>query len=200
MIGDNVVQDTENGFFLNINSQIEMACQKIKADPNLKGCCSKTIKCNKVQLRWIPRCRLLSRWSLYKRPGSEMSSSQDPQPGVDRRTPAGSVWPSQVSGRESQVVWLCSTTSQLRCLRWVDPETTGAGPVLARPSGGGGVSPELSLPGGYQQSGAADSNSITKFSKTLSTSKRDQQRTPHTGITWPVSTTWCWSSSIRTPS
>ena len=50
MIGDNVVQDTENGFFLNINSQIEMACQKIKADPNLKGCCSKTVKCNKIQL------------------------------------------------------------------------------------------------------------------------------------------------------
>lgn len=37
MIGDNVVQDTENGFFLDINSQVEMACQKIKADPNLKG-------------------------------------------------------------------------------------------------------------------------------------------------------------------
>ena len=37
MIGDNVVQDTENGFFLNINTQIELACQKIKADPNLQG-------------------------------------------------------------------------------------------------------------------------------------------------------------------
>ena len=37
MIGENVVQDTENGFFLNINTQIELACQKIKADPNLQG-------------------------------------------------------------------------------------------------------------------------------------------------------------------
>eukprot|EP00092_Neocalanus_flemingeri_P013845 GFUD01014936.1.p1 GENE.GFUD01014936.1~~GFUD01014936.1.p1 ORF type:complete len:308 (-),score=78.98 GFUD01014936.1:58-981(-) len=36
MIGDNVVQDTENGFFLNINTQIELACQKIQADPNLQ--------------------------------------------------------------------------------------------------------------------------------------------------------------------
>ena len=37
MIGENVVQDTENGFFLNINTQIELACQKIQADPNLQG-------------------------------------------------------------------------------------------------------------------------------------------------------------------
>ena len=37
MLGDNVVQDTENGFFLNINTQIEMACDIIKADENLKG-------------------------------------------------------------------------------------------------------------------------------------------------------------------
>jgi len=36
MIGDNVVQDTENGFFMNINSQIELACQKIQADPKLQ--------------------------------------------------------------------------------------------------------------------------------------------------------------------
>jgi len=36
MLGDNVVQDTENGFFLNINTQIEMACQKIQADEKLK--------------------------------------------------------------------------------------------------------------------------------------------------------------------
>ena len=36
MIGDNVVQDTENGFFMNINSQIELACQRIQADPNLQ--------------------------------------------------------------------------------------------------------------------------------------------------------------------
>jgi len=37
MIGENVVQDTENGFFLNINSQIELACQRIKEDPKLQG-------------------------------------------------------------------------------------------------------------------------------------------------------------------
>jgi len=36
MIGDNVVEDTENGFFMNINSQIELACQRIQADPNLQ--------------------------------------------------------------------------------------------------------------------------------------------------------------------
>ena len=37
MIGDNVVQDTENGFFLNINSQIEMACSMIENDPKLQS-------------------------------------------------------------------------------------------------------------------------------------------------------------------
>jgi len=36
MIGDNVVQDTENGFFMNINSQIELACQRIQEDPKLQ--------------------------------------------------------------------------------------------------------------------------------------------------------------------
>merc|ERR1719483_1880326 len=36
MIGDNVVQDTENGFFMNINSQIELACQRIQEDHKLK--------------------------------------------------------------------------------------------------------------------------------------------------------------------
>ena len=33
MIGDTVVQDTENGFFMNINKQIELACQRIQATP-----------------------------------------------------------------------------------------------------------------------------------------------------------------------
>ena len=37
MIGDNVVQDTENGFFLNINSQIEMACSIIENDAKLQS-------------------------------------------------------------------------------------------------------------------------------------------------------------------
>jgi len=35
MIGDNVVQDTENGFFLDTNLQISMACARIQADPAL---------------------------------------------------------------------------------------------------------------------------------------------------------------------
>merc|ERR1711910_293886 len=35
-MGDNVVQDTENGFFLDINRQIELACQKIQSDPKLQ--------------------------------------------------------------------------------------------------------------------------------------------------------------------
>jgi len=36
MIGDNVIQDTENGFFLNINSQIDLACNRIRNDTSLK--------------------------------------------------------------------------------------------------------------------------------------------------------------------
>jgi len=36
-IGDNVIQDTENGFFLNVNKQVEMACAKVKADPKLQN-------------------------------------------------------------------------------------------------------------------------------------------------------------------
>lgn len=37
MIGDNVIQDTENGFFMNVNSQVEMACAKVQADPKLQN-------------------------------------------------------------------------------------------------------------------------------------------------------------------
>jgi len=37
MLGDNVVQDTENGFFLNINTQIDMACNIIRNDPKLQN-------------------------------------------------------------------------------------------------------------------------------------------------------------------
>ena len=37
MLGDNVVQDTENGFFLNINTQIDMACNIIRNDPKLQS-------------------------------------------------------------------------------------------------------------------------------------------------------------------
>jgi len=37
MIGDNVIQDTENGFFMNINTQISLACDRIQADPALSN-------------------------------------------------------------------------------------------------------------------------------------------------------------------
>ena len=37
MVGDNVVQDTENGFFLNINKQIDMVCQMVNNDEKLKS-------------------------------------------------------------------------------------------------------------------------------------------------------------------
>ncbi|XP_074642317.1 palmitoyl-protein thioesterase 1-like isoform X2 [Tubulanus polymorphus] len=36
MIGNNVFEDTLNGFFMNANKQIEMACQKIASDPKLR--------------------------------------------------------------------------------------------------------------------------------------------------------------------
>lgn len=31
------LQDTKNGFLMNVNDQIEEACQKINNDPELKG-------------------------------------------------------------------------------------------------------------------------------------------------------------------
>lgn len=34
-IGSNPVEDTSNGFFMNVNHQIDYACQVIKADQNL---------------------------------------------------------------------------------------------------------------------------------------------------------------------
>ena len=37
MVGDNVVQDTENGFFLNINKQIDLVCQMVNNDEKLKS-------------------------------------------------------------------------------------------------------------------------------------------------------------------
>lgn len=37
MIGTNVAQDTKNGFFMNVNDQIKMACEKIKEDPKLQN-------------------------------------------------------------------------------------------------------------------------------------------------------------------
>jgi len=36
MIGDGIVQDMENGFFLNINKQIDLACHRVNEDPLLK--------------------------------------------------------------------------------------------------------------------------------------------------------------------
>lgn len=34
-IGDTVIQDTENGFFLNVNTQIDQVCKTVAADPKL---------------------------------------------------------------------------------------------------------------------------------------------------------------------
>ena len=36
-IGDSVTQDIENGFFMNVNTQVEMVCAKIRADPKLRN-------------------------------------------------------------------------------------------------------------------------------------------------------------------
>ena len=36
MIGPNVEADTENGFFMNVNSQVEEVCAKLKNDTKLK--------------------------------------------------------------------------------------------------------------------------------------------------------------------
>eukprot|EP00794_Sanderia_malayensis_P004811 gene4811-5441_t len=37
MVGDNVMQDVENGFLLNANTQVEMVCKKLATDPKLKN-------------------------------------------------------------------------------------------------------------------------------------------------------------------
>ena len=37
MIGNNVLADTENGFFKDTNSQVAMVCDKLAADPQLQG-------------------------------------------------------------------------------------------------------------------------------------------------------------------
>jgi len=37
MIGNNVAEDTSNGFFKNVNDQVSEACTKIKADPKLSA-------------------------------------------------------------------------------------------------------------------------------------------------------------------
>ncbi|XP_065669049.1 palmitoyl-protein thioesterase 1 isoform X2 [Hydra vulgaris] len=37
MIGSNIIEDTENGFLLNSNTQVEQVCQKLLSDPNLKN-------------------------------------------------------------------------------------------------------------------------------------------------------------------
>lgn len=36
-IGDNILTDTTNGFFMNVNKQIDMACQKLSSDPKMKN-------------------------------------------------------------------------------------------------------------------------------------------------------------------
>nr|ACO15203.1 Palmitoyl-protein thioesterase 1 precursor [Caligus clemensi] len=37
MIGDNIIQDVENGFFKNANEQVKMVCEKIAGDDKLKN-------------------------------------------------------------------------------------------------------------------------------------------------------------------
>lgn len=37
MIGKNVVEDTENGFFLDVNTQVSMVCSQLGRDPRLQG-------------------------------------------------------------------------------------------------------------------------------------------------------------------
>jgi palmitoyl-protein thioesterase len=37
MIGNSVVEDTKNGFFLPVNDQVDMACRKIAQDDKLKN-------------------------------------------------------------------------------------------------------------------------------------------------------------------
>jgi len=37
MIGKNVVEDTENGFLMNVNEQVEQVCRKLASDEKLKG-------------------------------------------------------------------------------------------------------------------------------------------------------------------
>ena len=63
MVGDNVVQDTENGFFLNINKQIDLVCQMVNNDEKLK---SNSTYFNidlfiiiLLHYRWLPRRGLL---------------------------------------------------------------------------------------------------------------------------------------------
>ncbi|KAM7449542.1 Palmitoyl-protein thioesterase 1 [Porites harrisoni] len=37
MIGNNIIEDTENGFFMNANDQIKQVCDKLASDPKLKN-------------------------------------------------------------------------------------------------------------------------------------------------------------------
>lgn len=36
MIGDSITQDIENGYFMTPNQQIDLVCQKLRDDPQLK--------------------------------------------------------------------------------------------------------------------------------------------------------------------
>ncbi|XP_051927394.1 palmitoyl-protein thioesterase 1 [Hippocampus zosterae] len=37
MIGSNIMQDTTNGFFMNVNEQVSLVCSQLARDPHLKG-------------------------------------------------------------------------------------------------------------------------------------------------------------------
>uniref|UniRef100_A0A8C3AXK1 Palmitoyl-protein thioesterase 1 n=1 Tax=Cyclopterus lumpus TaxID=8103 RepID=A0A8C3AXK1_CYCLU len=50
MIGKNVVQDTENGFFMDVNEQVSAACSQLARDPELKG------GYNAMGVYGLPRC------------------------------------------------------------------------------------------------------------------------------------------------
>ena len=55
MIGNNLAEDTKNGFFFSVNDQIDIACKKIAADPKLQNgfafcflICKYNFKCSKL--------------------------------------------------------------------------------------------------------------------------------------------------------
>ena len=108
-----------------------MVCSMVQNDTRLKGL--NTWREHQIFIfivvcfRWLPCSWLLSRRSLHPRLGSEVSQSQDHQPGLHRRTSAGCVWSAQVSWRESQTVWLHEETPQLWSLHQLDPEHPGPG-------------------------------------------------------------------------
>jgi len=77
MIGPNVVADTENGFFMNVNKQVEEVCAKLKNDTKLQNGYHDGI---------------FSRWSVFACGGPKMSRSADAEPHFRRRSTSGRLW------------------------------------------------------------------------------------------------------------